>query len=145
MITRILIPMDMRETNFAAKALAIAINEAENKQAELHVMTIVAGFHNPIVSSYFPALALQEAADEMTKHLNEYVKEKIPQGISVSTSVHEGKPAECIVSQAKTLGADMIVMPAHSRNKIDRVLLGSTTAKVVERAPCSVLVIRESS
>ncbi len=143
MIKRILIPVNMRETDFASKALSTAIHEAEEKQAELHVMTVVAGFHNPIVSSYFPALALQEAADEMTKHLNEYVKKKIPQSISVSSSVHEGKPAECIISQAKAFAADLIVMPAHSRNKLDQLLLGSTTTKVVERAPCSVLVIRE--
>jgi nucleotide-binding universal stress UspA family protein len=53
-----------------------------------------------------------------------------------------GSPAERIVSLATNLDADLIVLGTHERHGLSRVLLGSVTSEVVQRAPCGVFVIR---
>jgi nucleotide-binding universal stress UspA family protein len=36
----------------------------------------------------------------------------------------------------------MIIMSAHHRSRLDSALLGSNSARVVERAQCSVMILR---
>ncbi len=43
---------------------------------------------------------------------------------------------------AESLAASMIVVGSHGRSGLSRVVLGSMSARIVERAPCSVLVAR---
>ncbi len=52
-----------------------------------------------------------------------------------------GQPADVICELAEELDADLVVIGSHGYGGIDRVL-GTTAAKVVNRAPCSVLVVR---
>ena len=43
---------------------------------------------------------------------------------------------------AETIGAELMVVGTHGRSGFKRLTLGGTAASVVERAPCSVLVVR---
>ena len=52
-----------------------------------------------------------------------------------------GRPAQVIVDIAAELHADLIVIGSHGFGVLDRVL-GTTAARVVNHAPCSVLVVR---
>jgi len=45
-----------------------------------------------------------------------------------------------IVETAQSVGADLIVMGTHGRNKIDRLLLGSVTQRVLAHAMVPVMV-----
>ncbi len=56
--------------------------------------------------------------------------------------VRLGQPADVICDLAKELGADLVVIGAHGYGVLER-LLGTTASKVVHRAPCSVLVVRD--
>ena len=60
----------------------------------------------------------------------------------VVTEALRGTPHVEIVRLAKERGADLIVMATHGRGFISHAILGSTTERVVRRAPCAVLVIR---
>ncbi|NOZ58074.1 MAG: universal stress protein [Euryarchaeota archaeon] len=51
-----------------------------------------------------------------------------------------GHPAEEIINAAKEVNADLIVLGPHSKRRT--LLMGSVSKEVVERAPCSVLVVR---
>ena len=53
-------------------------------------------------------------------------------------------PAEAIVSYARDVNADLIVMGTHGRNAVGRLLLGSVAERVVRTAPCPVLTICEA-
>jgi len=57
-------------------------------------------------------------------------------------STEEGQAATAIVSRAKHIQADMIVMGTHGRSGLPHMLLGSVAEKVVRTAPCPVLTIR---
>jgi nucleotide-binding universal stress UspA family protein len=56
--------------------------------------------------------------------------------------VRLGRPAQVIVELADAIPADLIVVGSHGYHGIDR-LLGTTAARVVNHAHCSVLVVRD--
>lgn len=62
-------------------------------------------------------------------------------GISSGVEIRSGKPATAILEAANYLDADLIIMASHQPEFQD-YLLGSTAARVVRHAQCSVLVIR---
>jgi nucleotide-binding universal stress UspA family protein len=56
-----------------------------------------------------------------------------------------GDPASEIVRIAEDEGAQMIVLGTHGRTGFTRILMGSVAEAVVRRAPCPVLVYRETA
>lgn len=67
--------------------------------------------------------------------------DRIPAELRGELITRLGQPADVLVSLAEELDADVVVIGSHGYGGIDRVL-GTTAAKVVNRAPCSVLVVR---
>ncbi len=61
-------------------------------------------------------------------------------GIRGETIVKRGSPYEIIVDSAKQMGADLIVMGKLGRRGIKRILLGSVAERVIEFAPCPILL-----
>lgn len=142
MFSKILIPVDLENELFAEKAMAVAIQQAIDSNAELHVVTVIPGFGMSMVGSFFPEDAMEKALTAVTKKLKQYVNTKIPKSIKVSAKVLQGKAHKEILKESKAVGADLIVIPSHNVTRVDKVLLGSTTSKVVERAKVSVMVIK---
>ena len=62
--------------------------------------------------------------------------------ITTHTAVLQGDPYRTIVDYARTRDIDLIVMPTHGRRGLERLLLGSTTERVVRRSDVPVLTIR---
>ncbi len=62
--------------------------------------------------------------------------------IDVDYRVGRGQAAGEIISLARTLMPELIVMGTHGRAGIGRLLLGSVTEAVLRRAPCPVLTVR---
>ena len=55
--------------------------------------------------------------------------------------VRDGDPVEQILAAAGEVKADLIVMPTAGRAGVFDVLRGSTTERVLRRAPCPVLAV----
>lgn len=141
MFKKILMPIDLQETHLAVKAVKIAIDEARKHGAEVYVMTVMPGFGMPMVASFFPDNAMKKAMKEIGAELKRYIAANFPKDITVHPLITEGNPAERILAQAKTIGADLIIIPSHAQS-LSQVFLGSCAAKVVEHATCSVMVIK---
>jgi nucleotide-binding universal stress UspA family protein len=58
------------------------------------------------------------------------------------TAVVMGRPFAEIVSYARENTIDLIVIATHGRGGLSHVLLGSTTEKLIRKAPCPVLTVR---
>ncbi len=56
----------------------------------------------------------------------------------------QGDPANQIVQFAKEEDADLIVLGTHGRTGLKRLLMGSIAEAVIRRAPCPVLVMKQS-
>jgi nucleotide-binding universal stress UspA family protein len=62
-------------------------------------------------------------------------------GIAATGLTVEGPPAKEILAQAKALDADMIIVGSHGFGAVFRLLLGSVSEKVLEKAACPVLIV----
>ncbi len=71
-----------------------------------------------------------------------YMKDKLA-GASVEGQVLEGNIRDGIIDTAASWEADLIVMGSHGRTGLTRFLLGSVAEAVLNRAPCSVEIIRK--
>ena len=76
------------------------------------------------------------------KELQELTKD-LEEGLVAGIHCRIGQPADVLCELAEELSADLVVIGTHGYDRIDRVL-GTTAAKVVNRAPCSVMVVRDS-
>jgi nucleotide-binding universal stress UspA family protein len=54
-----------------------------------------------------------------------------------------GEPAREITRLAEKLRGGLVVVGTHAGGAIDRLVLGSVASRVLRRAPCSVLVVRD--
>ena len=63
-------------------------------------------------------------------------------GLHAEVLIRRGSPADEIVEEANTWGADCIFVGARGTRGIDRLLLGSVSSAVSARASCSVEVVR---
>lgn len=142
MFKRILVPVDLQETQFAQRALSIAVDAAQHHAADLHVLVVIPGFSMPMVANYFPNDAFEKAYRDVQERLETYVRQHVPAGVRATWSVRQGHPAENIVQEAKDRGVDLIIMPSHTRSKLEKRFIGSCAARVAELAPCSVTVVR---
>jgi nucleotide-binding universal stress UspA family protein len=64
-------------------------------------------------------------------------------GLHAEVLVRRGNPADEILEEANTWGADCIYVGAKGTRGIERLLLGSVSAAVSARAHCSVEVVRQ--
>jgi nucleotide-binding universal stress UspA family protein len=60
----------------------------------------------------------------------------------VYTEILEGTPAEAILDVATTRKNNLIVMGSRGLGRLTGALLGSQSQKVVQHAPCPVLIVR---
>jgi nucleotide-binding universal stress UspA family protein len=61
-------------------------------------------------------------------------------GILAETRQVRGNPAEVLVDASKD--ADLVIVGSRGLNRLERLLLGSVSSKVVREAACDVLVVR---
>ncbi|MBM4301190.1 MAG: universal stress protein [Deltaproteobacteria bacterium] len=85
----------------------------------------------------FQQQAIDSAIKRMTAAEKEFFK-KIPK---LETRVELGSPAEKILAFVQKEKVDMIIMGAHGRTGLERVIFGSVANKVVKSASCPVLTI----
>jgi nucleotide-binding universal stress UspA family protein len=62
-------------------------------------------------------------------------------GMAVETREAAGDPAVVLVDVARELGAQMVIVGRRGSDFVARTLLGSVAERVVQRAPCDVLVV----
>jgi nucleotide-binding universal stress UspA family protein len=96
-----------------------------------------------------PAEALHMKPDDFVRLLEkkargdlEVLSARVPREALGGLEVGVATPAGGILEAAKKYAVDLIVLGAHGYGAVDR-LLGTTAAKVVNRADRSVLVVRE--
>jgi nucleotide-binding universal stress UspA family protein len=105
------------------------------------------------VISVIPELYLTELMESDRERITETLREETKKTLGriekkatglnfFKTVIKQGSPAEEIIAAAKKLKADLIVTGSHGRHGAEKFLLGSVSAKVVDHAPCSVLVVK---
>jgi nucleotide-binding universal stress UspA family protein len=89
------------------------------------------------------AMSETEVARSAQKKLATLAEAEIEELVPVDTRVRVGKAFQEIVSAAKELNSDLIIIATHGYTGLKHAFLGSTAERVVRHAPCPVLVVRE--
>lgn len=141
----ILAPTDFSETSKVALDHAKAL--AEKFGATLHLLHVLPDPHAQawsIEAAGVPVDQLQTRWGEEAKaRLDEALTDAERQSLHAVTETRVGHPFLEIIRYAKAHDADLIVIGTHGRGAIEHMLLGSVAEKVVRKAPCAVLTVRE--
>lgn len=84
----------------------------------------------------------EESWDRVRQIFEPYAARLRTAGLHSEILIRRGNPAEEILKEAHTWGADCIFVGAKGTRGIDRLLLGSVSSAVSARAHCSVEVVR---
>ena len=133
----ILVPLDGSETSEKVQGWITPL--AIDLKAQLILLSVV---HPPEHSG---KEAAEKAGLAAHRYLEGRAEQARTQGISVSTVVKPGIPAEQILNAATELKADMIAMATHRESVVARGILGSVTDAVLRSAAIPVLAINPDS
>lgn len=141
-IQTILAPIDFSDKSLNAAEFAASLALEHNaKLYLLHVTDpipnigrIGAGFHEAVQQINIP---------EKLAQLAKIISQKIKEEISVEEIQIAGTPVnQVIVTKARDLGVDLIVMPAPGRRGMGSFFKKNVTALVIQYAPCHVFFVR---
>lgn len=137
MIKRILVGIDFSDASKLAldRAQAFA-HKLEVPLVAMHVLQSPA----PMLPEAQIALPDPDWLQSMESHAKEQLEKFVGDGSGVVTLVTWGSPAEELVAEATSECLLVVAQVGHSG--IERLLFGSTAARVVKHAPCDVLVVR---
>ncbi len=135
---RVLLATDGSAASLAASRAVAQMNLPEN--TEVRVVSAV----NPIIYS-LEELGLTRGAgtDHAHRAIGNAVNALRRAPVRISAEVIAGRAARRIIDRAKHWGADLIVLGTNERRGLSRLLHGSTSAAVANRAHCSVMVVRD--
>jgi len=140
-IKKILVPTDGSGCSLRAAELAIYL--AKVLGAEILAIYVI----DTIILEEIAKITEKEVAEKELKekgerYLNHITKSAGKEGLKTEAVLTKGEPHDQIVHYAKSLGADLIVIGTHGRRGAERILIGSVAERVIEYAPCPVLVVR---
>jgi len=142
-LKKVLVPTDFSES--AHHALTYGISFAREYKAELVLLHVVENLTVGYASDLFPvpmAEVFQEISGYAKAELAKLGVEAREKGLVAQEHVVMGKPSAEIIRFAQENAIDMIVLGTHGKGMLDQALFGSTTERVVRRAPCPVLTVR---
>ncbi len=143
-IKSILVPVDFSDPS--KKALKYAAALAGQFGAKLSLLYVIEPLGTPDFMRSFPLIMEGEEMEETCKaRLAKFagqcaVKPKMVERMVV----RRGRPFVEITDAARTLKADIIVISTHGYSGVTHAFMGSVTERVVRRATCPVLVVREN-
>jgi nucleotide-binding universal stress UspA family protein len=141
-LKKILFPID--HSDCSKEALKYAVSFAMKDEAKLYLLHIIdiRSFNDSLVamSQQIPD---EETLEQLRMKLLDCIPEDIRDDMDVEATVIQGIPFAEIISTAKEKEIDMIVIGSHGRTGISHMMLGSVSEKVVRKAPCPVLTVRQ--
>ncbi len=145
---RILVPIDFSEHSKKTVSCAINLALRDNAMVQLlHVFQIsdyvVTPFARRNQQTDQVKSQIDAAEQEARERLAAFEQQFQNRGIKVEAYIRVGYPFDEIVAMAEHFNVDLIVIGSHGCSGITRLLVGSTAERVVEHAPCPVLVVKE--
>jgi nucleotide-binding universal stress UspA family protein len=123
------------------KALATAVDLAAHYKADLTALG-VAEFPE-VVGMVDEVDELRQSAETHFRHLGEAAVEYArSRGVALRSVVVRGHAADAIVRFAEGEEINLVVVGQHGHSRIARFFLGSTTDRVSEHCPCTVMIVK---
>jgi nucleotide-binding universal stress UspA family protein len=140
-IGRILVCLD--HSSFSDAALRHAISIAKTFDSAMTLLYVLQPAHETAVLHTTDPFSWEIARKEAGAYLEQLEGETArATGLQVDWRLEQGHPAERILSLARDIGADLIVLGSHGESGARAWGLGSTAQQVLSVARASVLVAR---
>ncbi|MFM7218358.1 MAG: universal stress protein [Bacteroidota bacterium] len=135
-------PTDFSKASQSAVEYAAALAVASDAHLRLaHFYEIPALYSDAPLTAIHDAVGqLASLAQSKITRIEKRLKKKYP-GLRMDHLISQGIGSQSIVEAAESIGADMIVMGATGAGRVKRLLIGSTAAKVLRHAHCSVIIV----
>ncbi|MCL6472203.1 MAG: universal stress protein [Firmicutes bacterium] len=138
----LLVAIDGSESS--KNALRQSIRFARDHHCGVTAVTVIPSYEGDI--DLIGVRNIREAFKEPgEKVLEEARKIATQEGVEIYTFLEEGNIHEAIIDVAQSRDCDLIVMGRRGLTGIERVLMGSVTARVIGYSPIDVLVMPEKS
>ena len=131
----------------AETALDQALELAEEVGAQVHVMH---AYQLPIIG--FPdGVVIPDAAIASRiigwaeKELAECVARRKASSVKITSILEQADPREAVLTVARRISADLVVLGTHGRRGIARALMGSTAEGILRASPVPVLTIHAAA
>lgn len=135
MYSKILIPVALDHETLIVPKLARA-REMLSPGGTITLLTVLEQ-----VSGFVAEFVTVKSENHLTNEVLKRLESVAPSADDVQCKVITGKPGVEIARYAKTEGIDLIIIGSQAPGAVDYAL-GSTTARVVRKASCSVLILR---
>ncbi len=140
MYKRILVPVDLSDTDLAKPAIDTALVMARSSGGAVRLVNVLP--MTPVMlAEYVPVDFDTQQRKSSEEALAIIARESGLAADKVSSIVRQGGIYHEILEEAKTMNADLVVMSSH-RPAMRTYFLGSNAGHVVRYAKCSVLVVR---
>jgi nucleotide-binding universal stress UspA family protein len=132
----------------AAREAAVAL--AKGSGAQLSVLSVYDYDDKQPDSLDLPSVELARYRDTQMSRIDELLDTKMKafladapkHEVPITPLLKVGDPRQLIVATAEALGADLLVIGAHSKRSFLDILLGGTATAVSRRAPCAVVMVQ---
>jgi len=145
-LTRLLIGVDQSKDSNAAVEVVLNRHWPERTQVRLLAIvdTVMAVNTDPDQPGVMKWIEVSDEENwDQVRQIFEPLAERLRSaGLDTAVMIRRGKPADEIVDEAESWGADCIFVGAKGVRGIERLLLGSVSSAVSSRAGCSVEVVR---
>jgi nucleotide-binding universal stress UspA family protein len=132
----------------AARGLQEALSLARALKSSLHLLNVIDEY--PLMVEMSSVVNAEDLRQSMRQYaqgvLAKAQQVAADQGVEADTHVAEissGRVASVILSKARELGCDLIVMGTHGRRGLSRTLLGSDAELVLRSSGMPVLMVRQ--
>lgn len=137
-VDHVIVPVDF--SSATDRALEVATELAATFEASIELLHAVEPV--PYAEMSYP---LPVETDEFRSHAQERLEslaERLPAEREVRMTTVIGLAEEAVADAAGKTEASLVVISSHGHSGFARALLGSTTERLLRRAPCPVLVVR---
>lgn len=136
-IERLLLATDGSE--YSEGAVRESINLAKTCGSKLYALSVIEV--NPELEALAPGLVEKEEK-QRGEHLKAVKSKASKEGVDCEIALYRGgEPYESIVDEAAKNKVGMIIMGRYGRTGLGRLMMGSTTAKVIGYTLCRVMVV----
>lgn len=141
-VKKILIAVDFSDCS--KKSLNYAFEFFKGCDIEFHVVHVV---HDPHLQGfYIPHISVDEIQKNAEEYANADLKKFIPRKFMTYEDIHlvvlKGEPYSALIDYAVKHHLELIVMGSHGASRLEKMLLGSVTDKVVRQSPIPILVVK---
>lgn len=143
MYSKILVPIDGSETSI--RALDHAVELAKIHGSKIELISVIDELKLPFGAQF--SIWAKESHERLTRTILESLNKEMirihdtsPE-VKIDVTIHEGDPADTIVTIASEEGYSLIVLGRKGLNPIEDLIMGSVTREVVKKTTVPVTVV----